>query len=255
MAFKSQSKGEGGEILPASWEKAMDCIDNLIKNICAECYATEPPILFLTGKENFRNEIAKEKEYKGNRKGKDKPFHYANLKAYVQAAYDCRLVEGLEADDLLSIEQTKRIKDRNTIICSRDKDLRIQEGYHYSWEVTGQPRFGPAWVDELGVLQLKRGGKKLFGTGQRFFYSQLLTGDSTDNIPGLGGYGPIKTFNALKECTTTSELFRAVRELYRAKHGDLWEEKMLERGRCLWMTKHLYEDGSPVLWELLVENE
>lgn len=242
-------KGDDGDIIVSPWEKAMEYMDEAIAQICAECYATEPPILFLTGKGNFRDAIAKEKKYKGNRK-KEKPFHYANLKAYVQAAYDCRLVGGLEADDLLAIEQTKRIKDRDTIICSRDKDLRIQEGYHYSWEVAGQPRFGPAWVDELGVLQLKRGGKKLFGTGLRFFYSQLLTGDSTDNIPGLGGYGPIKAFNALKACNTTDELFEAVRELYRAKHGDDWAEKMLERGRCLWMTKYTNEDGTPVLWEL-----
>jgi 5'-3' exonuclease len=249
VAFKSQSKNEEGEIIPSHWEKAMNCMDEAIAQICAECYATEPPILFLTGKNNFRDEIAKEKVYKGTRK-KDKPFHYANLKAYVLAAYACRLVDGLEADDLLAIEQTRRIKDRDTIICSRDKDLRIQEGYHYSWEVANQPRFGPAWVDELGVLQLKRGGKKLFGTGQRFFYSQLLTGDSTDNIPGLGRYGPVKTFNALKECNTTEELFKAVRELYIDKYGDHWREPMLERGRCLWMTKYLNEDMSPVLWEI-----
>jgi len=227
----------------------MEYMDEAIAQICAECYATESPILFLTGKGNFRDGIAKEKKYKGNRK-KEKPFHYANLKAYVLAAYDCRLVDGLEADDLLAVEQTVRLHNKDTIICSRDKDLRIQEGFHYSWEVAGQPRFGPAWVDELGVLQLKRGGKKLFGTGMRFFYSQLLTGDLTDNIPGLGGYGPIKAFNALKECKTTDELFNAVRELYRAKHGDEWRDKMLERGRCLWMTKYLNEDGTPVLWEI-----
>ena len=38
-----------------------------IGEICSEVYATEPPVLFFTGKTNFRNDIAKSKPYKGNR--------------------------------------------------------------------------------------------------------------------------------------------------------------------------------------------
>lgn len=252
VAFKCQTKGEDGEILPAPWEQAIHKMDEAIAEICSACYATELPILFLTGKGNFRNEVATTKVYKGTRK-KDKPFYFHKLKEYLLAAYDTRLVDGLEADDLLCIEQQSRLKHKDTIICSRDKDLRIQEGFHYSWEVAGQPSFGPAWVDELGILKLKRGGKKIFGTGMRFFYSQLLTGDSTDNIPGLGRYGPIKTFNALAPCKTIDDLHNVVCELYREKFGDDWGEAMLERGRLLWMTKYLNEDGTPVLWELPIE--
>ncbi len=254
VAFKCQTKGGDDELIVAPWEKAMKYMDEAIAQICAECYATQDPILYITGKGNFRDAIAVTKQYKGNRK-KEKPFHYHNLKAYIKAAYDTRWQDGLEADDLLCIEQQSRLHLRDTIICSRDKDLRIQAGYHFSWEVGGQPRFGPAWVEELGILQLKRGGKKLFGTGMRFFYSQLLTGDSTDNIPGLGRYGPVKTFNALVACTTAAELNNVVCELYRERFGDKWMEAMTERGRLLWMVNQLHEDGNPVLWNIPMENE
>ncbi len=254
VAFKSQSKKDDGSIFVFPWETAMKHMDRAIDNICAECYATEPPIIYLTGKGNFRDEIATEKKYKGNRK-KEKPFHYYNLRAYLEGAYDTRCVDGLEADDLLCIEQQKRLSDLDTIICSRDKDLRIQPGYHFTWEVNGQPRFGPALVREVGELKLKRGGKKLFGTGLSFFYSQLLTGDATDNIPKVASYGPVKTFKTLAGHTTHLDLFKAVRDVYREFYGDEWDVKMLERGRLLWMTKELHEDGSPVLWELPFKEE
>lgn len=221
-----------------------------MEEICADVYATEPPIIYLTGKGNFRDEILSEKPYKGNRKP-NKPFHYANIRAYAKAVYDCREKDGLEADDLLCIEQQSRIRELDSIICSRDKDLRIQPGMHYSWEVKGQPRFGPARVSELGELQLKRGGKKLFGTGLRFFYSQCLTGDSTDNIPGIRGYGPVKVYNLLKDCETREELEEVVIREYNHNYPEDGLQRLLERGRCLWMTNQLTEDGEPVLWELL----
>ena len=250
IGFKSQMKDKDtGEIVPRDWEFAMSAMDRAIANICAECYATEPPILFLTGKGNFRDEISKERVYKGNRKS-NKPFHFSNLRAYALATYDCREQDGFEADDLLALEQQSRLGDLDTIICSRDKDLRIQPGFHYSWEVGGQPRFGPARVERLGTLALKRGGKKLFGTGQRFFYAQCLMGDSTDNIPGVRGFGPARAYNALVGCNSVEELEEAVLCIYQDKYGDEAVDKLLERGRLLHMTNELNEDGSPVLWEM-----
>jgi hypothetical protein len=78
-----------------------------------------------------------------------------------------------------------------TIICSRDKDVRQCPGWHYSWECGKQPSIGPIMVDELGHLVDKNAGKfnpltgkklplKVFGTGHKFFYYQMLTGDTVD---------------------------------------------------------------------------
>lgn len=229
---------------PPPFEKAQELLDNRIGNICAIVEATKPPILFLTGKTNFRNEIAKTQKYKD--RPSNKPFHYHNLKAYIKGKYDYRLTEGLEADDLMAIEQTAR--QQETIICTRDKDLRSVSGWHYGWELGHQPQFGPLQVSYLGSIQLSNKRNKIQGTGILFFFSQLLTGDDVDSIPGLPKYGPVKTYEILKDAKDEKAALRAVFAEYKKVYGILAYSKMLEQGRLLWMTRKLREDGTPILW-------
>lgn len=223
------------------FDKAMEMIDMRIANICALAEADSPPILYLTGKGNFRNGIAVTKPYK-ERLG-NKPFHYYNLKAYVKAVYDTRWQDGLEADDLMAIEQTSRPFE--TIICTRDKDLRQVPGWHYGWELGNQPSFGPLLVDELGKIEL---GKKITGYGSLFFYSQCLTGDGVDTVPGLKGCGPVKAFKILEGSASINEAHNRVLEAYKAVYEGSAPDVLLEQGQLLWMTRKLNEDGSPVLW-------
>lgn len=246
IGFAKQRKTETGEIIPDPVEEVNDAIDNKIAEICASVFATEPPMLFLSGKNNFRYEIAKARDYKGDRK-KIKPFHYAYIKAYLQAKWNAIIIDGMEADDALCIEQTSRLKFKDTIICSRDKDLRMCQGFHYGWECGKQGSFGPAWVNEMGEIKLK-GPKKIVGTGLKFFYSQILTGDSTDTYDGLKGCGPIRAFKLLNPCDTEAELFKTVLGAYREKHCEEAEERLLEQGRLAWMVRELHEDGSPKIW-------
>ncbi len=228
------------------FDRAATLLDTKIQQICTAVGATAPPILFLTGKGNFRYDIAKRVPYKS--RPANKPFHYKNIKAYIKGMYDYRESEGMEADDLMAIEQTSRRGE--TIICSRDKDLRSVEGWFYSWECGNQPSYGPMLHDSLGSLSLSEDGKKLSGTGQSFFYAQCLMGDPTDSIPGLGGRtGPVKAFKLLQGCATIPELHKAVLEAYTSMYGVEGREYMLEQGRLLWMTRELNEDGTVKLWE------
>lgn len=242
-----------------SFDYVAELLDNKIRNICAVVGATAPPILYLTGKSNFRYAIATRTPYK-ERVG-NKPWHYKNLTAYMKAVYDVRMQEGLEADDLMSIEQTRRERLLNgnpfysgptiqSIICTRDKDLRAVTGWHYGWELGNQPSFGPERVEELGYISLSSDRKSIKGTGLLFFYSQCITGDRVDSIPGLGGCGPVKAFEILSNTKTPEEAFKAVLEAYRGVYGDDAEKELLEQGQLLWMTRELHPDGSPVLWEI-----
>jgi hypothetical protein len=250
-----------------------DLFDQKIKEICAEVWATEPPVLYLTndrrmhkqanklrkkaGEEeleyqpNFRDAIAEKKEYKGNRKS-EKPFHYDNLTAHIFANNEVKVAVGMEADDLLSIDQYARIKELDTIICGRDKDLRITPGLHFGWECGRQMQFGPVVVTELGELTLK-GGSKLVGTGLKFFYSQVVTGDAVDNIPGLPRGGPMLAYKSLHDAETEAELFERVAGLYEAKFGDSWRAEMLEQCRLLWMVRELDDEGQPVQYVMYDE--
>jgi hypothetical protein len=210
-------------------------------------------------KPNFREDVAEKKEYKGNRKKSVKPDCYDRLTDYILANYKCVMAEGLEADDLLSIHQ-RAAKPDTTIICSRDKDLRITPGMHFGWECGKQSQFGPEMVTELGRLKCiyrgttTKGLPKLHeikGTGLLFFCLQLIKGDATDNIPGI----PKKGWKCVNETLTGVDSYEEamcrVRDLYITHFGiENWEKEMLEQARLLWMVAELDEDGKPVMFEL-----
>lgn len=236
-------------ILP--FEKAAELMDNLIADIVEQVNADEY-VLYLTGKGNFREEIAKKKGYKENRSEKEKPFHYENLKAYLIYSLGAEVVEGMEADDAMAIAQWEdylgcwdidehasndyfRRDDINTIICTRDKDLLMVPGLHYGWECGKQPERSPHFVTEE--------------EGLSFFYKQVLTGDSVDNIPGCPGIGPKKAEKALEGLSQEEEMYQAVLALYEEKYPENASEELLEQARLVWMVRELDEEGQPIMWE------
>jgi len=232
-----------GEIEIADWDFIEYILDNKISDICTGAGATEPPILFLTGRGNFREALATAKTYKGTRR-QNKPFHFKNIGPYLHSKYEVRLAEGCEADDLLGIEQ--HLSGDATIVCTRDKDLRMIPGWHYGWECGKQGEFGPVYYDSVGKIELVRtsSGNKIRGGGFAFFASQLLTGDVVDNIGGLANYGPVKTHKLLDNCTTEREYFSAVRSVYEEALGDGWLESLTEQCHLLYILRERNEDGS-----------
>ncbi|QDP53351.1 MAG: putative ribonuclease H [Prokaryotic dsDNA virus sp.] len=261
-AFGGEDR-ETGEVYGFDYVSAL--IDRKIEEICHAVGATEPPLLFLTGKGNFREGISTVKPYKGNRK-QPKPYHYLNVRAYLESL-GAITVEGMEADDALAIAQTEdwnstwkvanglepEPKDRScfkTVIVTRDKDLRQVAGWHYGWEHGAQPEFPLQFVDELGDIELiDKTPKEIKGTGLKFFYSQLITGDTVDNIPGLPRKGAVYAYKILKECDDEGSMFKAVREAYRQVYDDEGDERLLEQGRLLWMVRELDAEGEPKMWE------
>jgi hypothetical protein len=229
---------ESGEIY--SFEYVAGLIDKRLLEI-QYAIGAESLRLFLTGDDNFRFDIATVKPYKGNRK-QEKPFHWKNARVYMESL-GAEIAHGMEADDAMAMSQ-----DENTVICTRDKDLRQVPGWHYGWELGAQPEFALQYVGEIGDIQLK--GTKLSGTGLKFFYSQIITGDTTDNIPGLPRGGPVLAYKLLANTTTEGEMFKAVREAYRSKYDEDADERLLEQGRLLWMCRGTDEEGRAILWEL-----
>lgn len=265
-----------GELVVRDFEFVADLFDQKIKEICSEVWGTEEPVLYITnnrrlhkkvnkklkkeGKEevefqpNFRDKVATKKVYKGSRT-KEKPFHYDNLMAYAFGKYETKVAVGMEADDLLSADQWVRVKDGHldTVICSRDKDLRITPGMHFGWPCGKQQQFGPTRVTELGEITLAPKRNKIVGTGLKFFYSQVLTGDKTDEYDGLRGCGPVAAWESLHDCEAEAQLFERVAKLYQDKYGDEWRKEMLEQCRLAWMVRELDEEGFPVMYEMFDE--
>lgn len=253
----------------------IELLNHKIDIILEEVWATEPPTLYLTDDRhrvaranrrgnpedyvpNFRETMTVTKEYKGHRK-QDKPFHYHNMTEYLVANYDCVIAKGLEADDLLSISQNSNNSSETgyeTIICSRDKDLRITPGLHYTWACGKSPALMPYRVDKLGTLEYKE-NRKLFGTGLKFFYSQMLMGDPADNIPGIPKLGPAYAFKLLNDCESEEELAKRVYEEYvkycektYPENKNMATEYFREQADLLWIIQELTPQGNPVYYEL-----
>lgn len=256
-----QYKDEKGEIVVRPFDAVAELLDDKIRDICRGAEADEEPLLFLTGDAtllrdkhvpNFREGIATSKTYKGTRKN-EKPYHYRNLTAYALGVYDVRIANGLEADDLIGIEQYSRLERRDTIICTRDKDLRMIPGLHYGWECGKQGEFGPIEYDDIGTIQLVRNksGPKIVGGGKAFFFSQLLTGDTVDNIGGLPRVGPVTAYGHLAGCTTEQEYSARVQEYYREHAPDNYMELLEEQSKLLWIGREFDGDGNIKAYEWL----
>lgn len=227
-----------------------DLLEQRLEQICYAVNATEDPVLYITKGKTFRYDIAKTQPYKGTRVEK-KPWHYDNITSHMIDVMGAQVVTHIEADDMLTIEHVNSPYD--TVLVSRDKDLRQVPGWFYSWELGGQPAFGPAWITKHGHLYLTEKGK-LHGTGLPFFYSQLLTGDRVDSIPGIPGLGPVKVAKWFEGCEEPGEYLDRVIDAYQEYCGHDYEEYLLEQGRLCWMTRHLTGDQEPVLWEIGMED-
>lgn len=168
---------------------------------------------YLTGKGNFRETLAVTKVYKGNRK-QEKPHWYQQVRDYY-CERGAVVVDGCEADDALGVRLCELGED--ACIASIDKDLIQIPGKHYDWDKNTKYRVDPE-------------------TALRFFMSQLVSGDPTDNIPGVAKWGPKKAATLVKE-GTVSEAWTAVTKLYAKTFKDDAERMLQEQGALLWIRR------------------
>ena len=238
---------EDDEAIP-DFDYVREMLHDRLNTICEAVGATTEPSLYLTKGMTFRDDVAVTKPYKGTRKDK-KPWHYKNLRAYMEYVLNATVVTGIEADDAMVIDHLNS-KDE-TVLCSRDKDLKQCPGLFYSWELGKQGAFGPVKIEDPGSLVLAK-GPKLTGTGLAFFYAQLLMGDPVDNIPGCPKIGPKKAYDILSPVQDDGGLMLdAVSEQYIKAFGDThWPEHLLEQGRLCWMVRRMNDNGTPQMWEI-----
>jgi len=175
--------------------------------------------VFLTGKGNFRFDIAKTAKYKGNRKDSAKPVHLPAIREHLCDKYDAIVSSEEEADDLIGIAATDYGK--NALVATIDKDMLQIPCFHY--------HLNKRFLSVVGEFQ-----------GLKFFYTQILTGDSADNIIGLYKCGPVKAKKLLRDCNTEIELWDACVKAY---DGD--EERVIENARLLWLRREVGQIWEP----------
>ena len=191
-----------GQSLERGWQKAMrQNIDRMVKNIRRDV-GTDNLMIAVKGHGNFRNDIYP--EYKANRPtmsdARKEALNYGH--DYMVKKHDAVMADGMEADDLVSIWSAEcRDADKDYVVAGIDKDLLQIPGNHYNFvKQTHQ------FVD--------------YDTAHHNLMVQCLTGDSTDNIPGIKGVGPKKAEKFLHGVPATRQWNR-VRAVWRSyKAGD-----------------------------------
>lgn len=189
---------------------------NLLLDTILEETNSDYFVLYLTGSGNFRDDIAYTAVYKGNRSGLHKPLLYPAIREFLITRHSAIVVNGVEADDAVSILFTR---EKDAVCCSTDKDLNQLPGKHFDYSKS-----------KYYVISKVEGMKN--------FYTQLLTGDPTDNIKGLYGIGKKKAEKILTACTTEEECFEVVMTKYEEYYGEEEGIKRLsENGALLWMLR------------------
>lgn len=141
-------------------------------------------------KSNFRREFWP--AYKEHRTAFKTPdsLGYA-MELLWETKHVVRCVDHLEADDLLGI----MVSGEHALGVSIDKDLRQIPGWHWNPD----KEVSPILVD--------------LAAADRFFYSQWISGDSTDNVYGLWRVGPGKASSILDQ-NPKEDWDRVIWELY-----------------------------------------
>ena len=157
-----------------------------------------------TGSSAFRRRLLP--EYKQNRAGKLKPMGWKPMKAELLQEDASLQHDEIEADDWLGILATNpEWVEGEAIIMSGDKDLDQIPGLH--WWPWKENEDDMAWnvTPEEAVRQ---------------FYIQTLTGDSSDNIKGCPGVGPVKANKLVDTMDLSDEqdCWNIVRASYRAAY-------------------------------------
>jgi len=219
-------------ISPEPVEYCLHTVKAMIHNIMDKTESGSARV-FLTGKGNYREDIDSRHKYKGQRPP-HKPTHFGAVGDYLVKTFHAEVIEGMEADDAMGIAQMcgwKEVVDIDartleyhpyTCICTTDKDLKMIPGWHYNFQK--DEKF---WVDP--------------DEADRFFYTQLLTGDSVDNIKGIKGVGMKTAEKILQDVTTCTDMYTICLEQYELAGLSYYD--LLENANLLWIQR---EEG--VLW-------
>ena len=220
---------------------AKDRVDNMLTRLLDNLQVTHYIGFFgMHGSENFRHRFATIKPYKGQR---DSPawqeFFKPKIKNHYADKWGFYGVKDIEADDAVTIAFHQLKNDYDIVMIGEDKDAN-QLGEFIQWN----PR-------------TKKLIKHKQENGRKFFWGQCLTGDSTDNIPGVRGIGegdknhPDLTKEMVErgeisrnpdmitlwelENPTEDDMFQHVKRVYQRVYGEEWLYHLVENYTLLRM--------------------
>ena len=178
--------------------------------------------IYIQGGGNYRNLVATIQQYKGNRDPSKRPIYFDEIRTYLMEYHGAVLVNRMETDDALGIIQTR---DPATCIVTIDKDLNCIPGAKFN--------FGRDLYYEVSPED-----------ADFFYWTQVLTGDTSDNIRGIPKVGP-KTAQKILQPYYGSwvDMHNAVKREYESRGIG---EEFHETATLLWIQREAWVnfDGS-----------
>lgn len=179
-------------------------------------------LVCLSGKSNFRDNLALPSKYKGNRTDMIRPLHLKEAKRYLYTSHPSLLANHREADDDLIIKGYEYLEKGYTpILISQDKDAYAYSNltlYDYTKE-TPELKTIP---DGLGELYITNNGT-VKGIGFIWFVFQWINGDPTDNYKptelSRKKFGEKTAYKFLKDCTDEKQALEVAVKLYNEWYG------------------------------------
>ena len=216
----------------------------------AEFVGAERIVVLLTASNSHKGHryaIARVKPYQGQRAGSRRPKNWEALRNYMESPefpFEVDSTTVAEADDLFGW-YSHTFTD--VVIYTQDKDMRMLPGLHLDW-VTNRVHK----VEVVnGVVQDSVFNDKQYG--HKWFWLQMLHGDTADHIPGLPlarmkyGGGPIDcclNLNKVGEAGAVKLLATAmdgyanlVACAYASYYEDRWLVELMEQACLLWMRR------------------
>ena len=183
-----------------------------IINTIEERYEVEKVITFNGARGNFRKQISK--TYKANRIKREVPDTLYELHEYVRQAYDSISGKGVETDDMVATywKNLSETFGRNEVlIVSIDKDYKQLPCIIYNYHSKHQCYYDMSEED-----------------ARRFFYTQMISGDTSDNVNFCKGYGEAYCKKAFLGLSSHYSYIRAVFTLYKKIHKRKARERFIE---------------------------
>ncbi|WP_397473766.1 phosphodiesterase [Pusillimonas sp.] len=172
--------------------------------------------------------------YQGQRKGASKPKNWEAVREFLDTAPESRLgVKRIvwldrEADDGIALAAYTSLDPvTQVVIHTADKDMRMLPGLHISWTDyfrTEVPKGTYEVIGDDGLVY-----------GHKWFWMQMIMGDTADHIPGLPRWGEGKALKTLAGTTCNEEAYEAVKGAYEKVKGDAWADYFCEQASLLWL--------------------
>lgn len=186
-----------------------------------------------------RRAVATVKPYQGQRNSSRRPKNWGYLREFFEGGHGqgwaSKMWSTREADDGISYacwEKYRRTQELDAIH-SGDKDMRMIPGVHLDWNTYEIVTLLP------GDFEVYNQDKsKLFGL--KWFWTQMLQGDTADNIPGLPEFngkkvGEVTSAKLLAPAQFHVQAQNIVTECYALTYGAEWRDRFAEQAALLWM--------------------